>query len=168
MMNRKGFTLIELVMVLVLLGIFAAVVAPRLGNISSTKAAAFADKLRADIRYTQDLAMTQNRRYRVYFNNTNPPVSPAPAIPANGYGVVYDTSVAQDWSSPAYANDPAGGGILRVDLNSSNYGGILSLASAPTNSIEFNSLGVPTSAATVTITPGGYQITIAAQTGAVN
>jgi prepilin-type N-terminal cleavage/methylation domain-containing protein len=164
-MNHKGFTLIELVIVIVLIGIIAVFAAPRLGNISSTKAAAFADKLRADIRYAQSLAMTRNQRYRVYFNNTNPPGPPVPAIPANGYGVVYDTSVAQNWSSTAYANDPAGEANLRVDLSTGDYMGI-TLASAP-NPIEFNSLGVST-AATVTINPGGYQITITAQTGAVN
>lgn len=48
-MDRKGFTLIELVMVLVLVGILAAVVIPRLGNMTTTNAGAFTDKLRADI-----------------------------------------------------------------------------------------------------------------------
>ena len=45
-MDYKGFTLIELVMIIVLLGIIAVFVAPRMPGVTSTKAAAFRDKLR--------------------------------------------------------------------------------------------------------------------------
>jgi prepilin-type N-terminal cleavage/methylation domain-containing protein len=158
-MNRKGFTLIELVMVIVLIGILAVAVAPRLGKVSSANASAFAGKLRADIRYAQDLAMTQNRRYRVYFN-TNPPA------PAQGYAVVYDTSGGA-WSSFGYAQDPASGGNLSIILNAGQYAGIT--VASTVNPVEFNSLGKPSGGlTTVTVSPGNYQITIAAQTGVVN
>ena len=39
-MDYKGFTLIELVMIIVLLGIIAVFVAPRMPDVTSTKAAA--------------------------------------------------------------------------------------------------------------------------------
>ncbi|HAK60447.1 MAG TPA: hypothetical protein DCO77_08710, partial [Nitrospiraceae bacterium] len=81
-MNHKGFTLIELVMILVLVGIIAAVAVPRMSDVTGTNASAFAGKLRADIRYAQNLAMTENQRYRVYVNT-------APS-PAAGYAVVND------------------------------------------------------------------------------
>ena len=158
-MDRKGFTLIELIMVIVLIGILAVFAAPKLGNITSTKAGAFADKLRANVRYAQNLAMSQNKRYRVYFN-TNPP------SPAAGYAVVYDTS-GGGWTSFGFAQDPAGSGNLSVTLNTGDYAGIT--VSTPAGGyVEFNSLGVPTAAATITITPGGQQVAITAQTGAVN
>ena len=157
-MDRQGFTLIELVMVIVLIGILAAFAAPKLGNITSSKSGAFADKLRADIRYAQNLAMSQNKRYRVYFN-TNPP------SPTTGYAVVYDTSGGA-WTSFGFAQDPAGSGNLSVPLNAGDYAGIT--VSTPAGGyVEFNSLGVPTAAATITITPSG-QVVITAQTGAVN
>jgi MSHA pilin protein MshC len=158
-MKNNGFTLIELVMVLVLIGIIAVFVAPQLGSITGTNASAFKDKLRADIRYAQNLAMSQNKRYRVYFN-TNPP------SPASGYAVVFDTS-GGGWTTFGFAQDPAGGGNLSVTLNTGNYAGIT--VSTPAGGfVEFNSLGAPTAAATITITPGGQQVTITAQTGAVN
>jgi MSHA pilin protein MshC len=157
-MDRRGFTLIELVMVIVLLGILAVFVAPKMGNITMMKSGAFTDKVRADIRYAQNLAMSQNKRYRVYFN-TNPP------SPASGYAVVYDTSGS--WTSFGFAQDPAGKGNLSVTLNTGDYTGIT--VSTPAGGyVEFNSLGVPTAAATITISPGGQQVTITAQTGAVN
>ncbi len=159
-MNDKGFTLVELVMVLVLIGIIAVVVTPNLGSVSSTKAPALADKLRADIRYAQNLAMTRNLRYRVYVN-----ISPAPTGPGGGYAVVYDTS-GGSWSSFGYAQDPAGGGNLSVVLDAGDYAGI---TVSPNTVIEFNSLGSPaTGGTTLTVSPGGATVTIIAETGAVN
>jgi MSHA pilin protein MshC len=162
-MNRKGFTFIELVMVIVLIGIIAVYAAPRLSNVTDTKAGAFVDKLRADIRYAHNLAMTRNQRYRVYFNGSGG------GAPASGYIVVNDANGNGTWGEAAaeIALDPAGGGNLIVTLNTGNYAGIT--VSTPAGGfIEFNALGAPTAAATLTITPGGQQVTIVAQTGAVN
>ena len=68
--NQDGFTLIELIVIIVLLAIIAAVAIPRLGDVTSMKAAATSEKIKSDIRYAQELAMTQNRSYRVYFNTS--------------------------------------------------------------------------------------------------
>lgn len=159
-MNRKGFTLIELIMVIVVIGIMAAVVAPRLGSVSTSKAAAFREKLRADIRYAQNLAMTQNRRYRVYFNG-NPAPNP-------GYAVVNDSNANSTWGEAGeFAMDPASGTNLSIALNTGKYEGIT--AASTVNPIEFNTLGKPTGGATtVTVSPGGYTVAITAETGAVN
>ena len=85
--ENRGFTLAELVIIILLIGILAVFVAPRMLDVTSTKAAAFADKLRADIRYTQNAAMTANRRYRVYVNTAPAPVPVAPAPPADAAAV---------------------------------------------------------------------------------
>jgi MSHA pilin protein MshC len=135
--NRNGFTLIELVMILVLIGIIAVFVAPKLGDVTSTKASALKDKLRADIRYAQNIAMTRNRRTRVYFNNTGP--APVTA-PAKGYTVGIDSSGTGDCSSFALAADPAGGNLL-VTLDVGRYAGI-TVAPSPA-CLEYDSLGRP-------------------------
>jgi len=162
MKNQHGFTLIELVVIIVLLAILAAVAIPRLGDVASTKAAATAAKIKSDIRYAQELAMTRNRSYRVYFNS-------APA-PASGYAVVNDANNNGAWGEAGeFAPDPSGKGNLSVTLNSGDYAGVTASLSAGSY-ISFNSLGRPTTGggATITMSPGGYTITIFAETGAVN
>jgi MSHA pilin protein MshC len=172
--KSEGFTLIELIMIIVLLGIIAVFAAPRLGNITSTNAGAFRDKLRADIRYAQNLAMTRNQRYRVFFN-----AAPAPA--PNGYAVVNDANGNGTWGEVGPPNeitqDPAGGGNLSVTLNTGDYVGI-TITSPANGYVEFNSLGAPAvggglafiaSVATITINASATTtVTIQDQTGAVN
>jgi MSHA pilin protein MshC len=135
-MDRKGFTIIELVVVIILIGIMAAFVAPRLGNIIGTNASAFTDKLRADIRYAQNLAMTRNSRTRVYFNGTG--IAPNP----DGYAVVIDTSALRNCTGFTPAADPAGEVSLSVVLNTGNYAGI-TVTPAGMNCLEYDALGRP-------------------------
>jgi len=159
--NHKGFTLIELVMILVLIGILAAVAAPKFVDVSSTNAAAFADKLRADIRYAQNLAMTRNQKYRVYIN-----VPPAPAGPGGGYAVVNDANGNGTWGEAGeFAREPAGTGNLRVVLGAGDYAGV---TVSPNTFIEFDSLGRPTMGGTTLTVSGGATVTVIAETGAVN
>ena len=134
-MDKKGFTLIELVMILVLLGIMAAFVAPRLPNITGTKAGAFTDKLRADIRYAQNLAMTENRRTRVYFNGLN--TAPIP----EGYAVVIDTSATGNCGLFGPVADPSLTGNLIVTLNAGDYANVT--VTPTTRCLEYDSLGRP-------------------------
>lgn len=128
-MNRKGFTLIELVMVIVLIGLLAVYAAPRLGSITTTKAAVFTDKLRVDIRYAQNLAMTRNLRSRVYFNGTG-------GAPASGYAVVTGTT-----STCTAFIDPVVGGPVRVTLGAGEYAGISVVPDM--NCLEYDALGRP-------------------------
>ncbi len=135
--NNQGFTLIELVVILLVLGVLAAVAINRVGDMTGTKAGATARKLQSDIAYAQHLAMIGNQRYRVYFNT-------APA-PASGYAVVNDANGNGTWGEAGeIAVDPANNsGTLSVTLNTGNYAGITLSAIGFTGSyVEFNTLGV--------------------------
>jgi MSHA pilin protein MshC len=173
MRNDKGFTLVELVVLLLLIGIIAIFVAPRMLGVSGTKAAAFVDKLRADVRFAQNMAMTQSRRARMYFNGVG-------TAPASGYAVVIDTSATGNCSGFVPVADPAIGGNLTITLNAGDYAGITVTPS--TTCLEFDSFGRPydcsASLAVCSPTAGGmnadvnanplYRVTVTPQTGAVN
>jgi MSHA pilin protein MshC len=174
-MNNRGFTLLELVMVIVLLGIIAFYAAPRLGTVASANAGAFVDKLRVDVRYAQDLAMTRNKRSRVYFNGTG-------TAPAAGYAVVQDNSATSNCSSFAPAVDPAYYGNLAIALNTGSYAGITVVPTL--TCLEYDSMGIPydcsanlgicsatAGAMSVVVNGSGVAagtVTVTAQTGAVN
>lgn len=79
--GRAGFTMIELIMVIVLIGIIGAVVGSRFVDRQVFEARAFADQAKALIRYAQKLAIAQNRL--VYVRST----------PA-GFAVCFDVNPA--------------------------------------------------------------------------
>jgi MSHA pilin protein MshC len=57
--NQRGFTLIELIMVMVIVGILAIVVAPRFFDVNVFKSRGFADQVQASLRYAQKEAIAQ-------------------------------------------------------------------------------------------------------------
>lgn len=65
-----GFTLIELVMVIVILGIISVVAAPKFFDNSVFQARGFADQVLATLRYAQKSAIAQHQNVCVSFTAT--------------------------------------------------------------------------------------------------
>lgn len=66
-----GFTLVELITVLVVIGVLAGVAAPRFFQRQGFDAAAYTDQLRAMLRYGQKVAIAQNRNVFVRLNGNS-------------------------------------------------------------------------------------------------
>jgi MSHA pilin protein MshC len=69
--SQKAFTMIELIMALVLIGIIAAVTIPRFSGKTAFDARSFFDQSKFMLRYAQKLAIAQNRSVFVRMNGTN-------------------------------------------------------------------------------------------------
>jgi MSHA pilin protein MshC len=144
--SQRGFTLVELVMAIVIVGILAVFVAPRLFSASIFQARGFADQVQATLRYAQKEAIAQRRFACVSFTSTTvtlwtgttiPCGTPFPAISGSGNYVVTSPS-----SSITISPVPA--------------------------SLAFNGLGQPQPNAQTTVVAGGTTITVEAETGYVH
>ena len=69
--NPRGFTLIEILCVVIILGIAGAVIVPQLGTRDDLRAASAARALMADLIYAQNLAITSQSNHYVAFDVTN-------------------------------------------------------------------------------------------------
>ncbi|HXN07436.1 MAG TPA: prepilin-type N-terminal cleavage/methylation domain-containing protein [Nitrospiria bacterium] len=144
--KEKGFTLIELVIVLVLLAVLGASINVLIGDTTSTKVYGTAQKIQYDIIFAQESAMTHRVHYRVQFNNAG---SNSYTIKWCNYQTTVCTTYPTNWSDtldPSTNTSP-----FTVTLNAGNYAGVSWTSNtffAASNYIEFNSAGTPLDANT--------------------
>jgi len=150
----SGFTLIELIMVVVVLLIIAAFIAPKMTGVTGTRVNAAGRKISADIRYAQELAISTQTNHGVIFN----------ASPTNTYSIYQGTT-------STIITDSFTGGAYTVQLNAGDYDGVTIDGGYQ---VEFDALGSPVTGggSSVTISNGGSApvrtITVAANTGKVS
>src|SRR6185436_12386921 len=68
---RGGFTLVEILVVVIILGIAGAIIVPSIGSRDDLKAAAAARVIMADLIYTQNLAITSQGNRYMSFDTVN-------------------------------------------------------------------------------------------------
>jgi prepilin-type N-terminal cleavage/methylation domain-containing protein len=66
--GRRGFTLVEILVVVIILGIAGAMIVPAMSTRDDLKAAAAARMLMADLIYAQNLAITRQTNHYVQFD----------------------------------------------------------------------------------------------------
>jgi prepilin-type N-terminal cleavage/methylation domain-containing protein len=69
-MPAGGFTLIEVILVVVIIGIAAGVVVPMMSSAGSMQIRAAANLIAADIEYAKSMAISRGQPYSVVFNKT--------------------------------------------------------------------------------------------------
>lgn len=77
--SRHGFTTVELIVTMIVIGIMAAVAIPRFSNIGTFDARGAADQMAAYLRYAQKSALAQRRYVTVTLSN-DPATAPALVI----------------------------------------------------------------------------------------
>lgn len=145
-MSRRGYSLIELLMVMTIVGVVAAIAAPRYGNAASRYAAeSAAHRIAADLEQARELAKGASTSYVVSFKT--------------GAGAYEFGPAGTDASSPFFQ-------VVRVDREP--YGVTIESADfASTKVLTFNGYGVPDAGGSVLITKGSrsYRVSVAANSG---
>lgn len=147
---NRGFTLTELIVVIVVAGILAATVLPRFGGQHGFEERGFRDQTAAALRYAQKSAIAARRLVCVTFTATT-----LRARVAAAFG-------AADCTAGAPLIGPTGG-ALAVDAT----GGAQFLP-VPA-ALTFNARGQPSAGATITVSdmPANMAIRVEAETGYV-
>lgn len=153
----KGFTLIELVLIILIVGIISLVAVPRF-NLKEAKVGTLARKIVSDLRYAQNLSITKETRHGIIFTT-------------NSYTLFKNDNTATP------ARDPLKGGNFQVNMNG-DFAGV-SLSTGLTGGVvKFNAIGAPldnngvllSSSATITIqaSASSSTVTIEPNTGKIS
>jgi MSHA pilin protein MshC len=155
--SQRGFTLIELVMVIVLLGVLAVFVAPKFVGTSAFNVRGFHDENLAYLRYAQKTAVAQRRTVCVAFTTGAVSLSMA--------------SVAQSYTCDTTLSGPRG---ERPATASAKVGVFYDTTLAPSD-FRFDSLGQPVDASgaarakqTFKVADASASITVETSTGYVH
>jgi len=161
----KAFTLVELVIIVLLIGILAVIAVSRVGVVSNFRQEGTLTKVRADLRYAKEYAMNNSCHARVAYDTAGD----------TSYTITTDLSGSwADMEDPTTHVAP-----FTVTLNTGNYAGV-QIASANFDgqtTVEFDAIGRPYSydgaistllavTGAVTIT-GGRTVTVTVDTGRV-
>jgi prepilin-type N-terminal cleavage/methylation domain-containing protein len=149
----KGVTLIELVMVIVIVGILAAVTIPRFGSFYFLKFTSAMKKTASDIRYIQQLAVSRHNDTRIEFNAAGNSYQSCYCNEADG-SCVTGSCGSLNWP---WITNPFTRGNLQVNFNSDpQYGGIdiSAVDFGGTSTLRFNWQGTPQNANGVNLSGG--------------
>jgi len=151
--SQRGFTMTELITVMVIVGIMAAMVAPRFFDKGTFDSRGFYDQVISTLRYAQKAAIAQHRRVCVTFPSAGRMVLDTTA----NFADADCTANRRDLQNPG-GSYPAGQTTYTIDAPS---GVVLGGAVA----FNFDALGRASS--TVAITVDSYTINIDQETGYV-
>jgi len=153
-MRSHGFTLVELVIVICLMGVLGAIAASRMLTSQGFASRGFYDEAQGVVRYAQKTAIAWHRTITV-------------CISATDVSAISNANCA----SPTYVPHPIDPTNTRPLKTQPAPSGV-TLSSSPSGSFTFDSGGRPSAAATITLNSTNpddpaRQITVAAETGYV-
>lgn len=145
---ERGFSLVELILVMVIAGILAAVAAPRLIGRGSFDTRGFADQLAATVRFAQKLAISQRRDVFMHLSAS-------------------DATLCYSVTMPCASHAPGPGGEKPYTINAP--GGVA--IASPVAVLGFDAGGRPNTAARLDIQVNGtgtHRVFVERETGYVH
>jgi prepilin-type N-terminal cleavage/methylation domain-containing protein len=137
--RRRGFTLVEILMVVLILGIASAIIAPQVNTRNDVKVRAAARLLVADLLYAQNLAIAQQKDVYVKFDDA-----------AENYRLMSDPAAGSEIKHPITKADKfitqfgaaADSRMSNVNIQSAVFNGV-DTTYRPTFTLAFDELGQP-------------------------
>jgi len=150
--SPSGFTLTELILVLAILAIMAALVIPLSVGTSDFQAVSAARMIAADLEYAQNTAITSQTPVTVTFDSSGESYSLS-----NESGLLIHPISKSAYTISFLSRE----GFEKLDVVSSDFGG--------GSSVTFDELGAPDNAGVVVLQAGAhtYRVEVAAATGRV-
>jgi len=151
--KRRAFTLVEILMVLMILGIAAAMIAPRLGSMGDIQVSSAARTLVANMEYAQNEAIVTQQDMTVEFNESFEKYWLADAA-----GNLLTHPVTKRDFTVEFPNER---GLQKVEVLSADFGG--------NDKVTFDSLGSPSNGGSVMLGADGhtYRVDVAPVTGRI-
>lgn len=115
-LKQKGFTFIELIIVLTILGLLSSVGLSKFSSTSSFKERGFTDETLTSLRYAHKLATTSGCHVSVVLNNTNLKLSRWPACKPADHSVATSLIRNPNNSGGFSKATPAGISVSSIDL----------------------------------------------------
>jgi prepilin-type N-terminal cleavage/methylation domain-containing protein len=150
--KRNGFTLIEIIVVIVIISIAALLVIPMMGSAGDIQVRAAADMIAADLEYAKSMAISRQKTYKVIFDTV-----------AESYRLaVYENGITTTITHPVNAGKPyavnfkADSRVSQVNIDSVSFAG---------SEVDFDSVGSPNSGGQIVLKAGGKTVTVSVEAG---
>ena len=139
-LRNGGFTLVELVITIIVIGILSAVVLPSMNTLAQHSVTLQADELRRNLSHAQLISISQGQRLR---------------LNVNAAGTNYTVTSCSDatCTTPAAVTDPATGANFSIDLKDG-----VTFSSGANSNLDLDSLGRPQLAGTLIAAPLTYTL----------
>jgi MSHA pilin protein MshC len=147
-MEQRGFTMIELIVTMVVIGILAIAVLPRMDLVRGFDEIGYRDQVRAALEYARKSAVAQRRNVRV-------------TLAGGTVTVTIDNDIPEGAGAGAFPR-----ALPLPGINANSFAAPAGVALAPDTVLVFDPLGRPSAGAVLAVTNAG-NITVNAETGYV-
>ncbi len=145
--SGEGFTIVEILIVVVILAIVAVTAVPMLSSAGTIQIRAASNMIAADLEYAKSMAISRGQDYSVMFDQN------ADSYQIEDKNGVIPHPVKKGF--PYVVNFQTDGRLSRVDITGANF--------SATPDVTFDSLGSPDSGGTVSLQASGTAVTITVQ-----